>query len=188
MKLKLYLVTGNKHKYEEAKRIFNDTDIDLLMAPLGKFEIQSDDLKAIAWKAALHAYKILRTPIVVDDSGIFIDALNGFPGVYSSYVFRTLGNNGILKLMTGIKNRRACFKTSLAVIVPPLDTIIEDEVCGEIAEKPVGTLGFGFDPIFIPEGEKRTFAQMDIDEKNRYSHRARAFRRLVKWLRDNFML
>jgi len=184
--MRLYLVTGNEHKYQEAKKILEDLDILFLKAPIGKLEIQADDLQTVAWKAALYAYGFLRDPIVVDDSGLFIEALNDFPGVYSNYVFRTLGLKGVLKLMKNVKNRRACFKTALAAIVPPLDVVLEGTVCGRITSEPLGKGGFGFDPIFVPEGEDRTFAQMSIDEKNRYSHRAKAFKAFAKWLRENF--
>lgn len=186
--MRLYLVTSNEHKYQEAKKILEDLDILFLKAPIGKFEIQADSLRTVAWSAALHAYKILREAVVVDDSGLFIEALKGFPGVYSNYVFRTLGIEGILKLMRNVEDRRACFKTALAAIVPPLDVVLEGEVCGTITSEPLGKGGFGFDPIFVPEGERRTFAQMSVDEKNKYSHRARAFRLFARWLKENFKL
>ncbi len=184
----IYLVTKNEHKYIEARKVLNEYGINLAMAPIGKLEVQSDDLKEVAWRAALKAYSELKKPVVVDDSGLFIDELKGFPGVYSNYVYRTIGIEGILKLLKGVKNRKACFKTAIAAIVPPLDIIIEESVCGEIAEEPRGTGGFGYDPIFIPEGCKRTFAEMRVEEKNMYSHRAKAFRSLAKWLKEKFKL
>jgi XTP/dITP diphosphohydrolase len=186
--LKLYLVTENEHKYKEAYRVLIRYGIELDMLPLKKLEVQSDDLREVAWKAAIHAYRLVRKPLIVDDSGLFIKVLNGFPGVYSNYVFRTIGLKGILKLLENEEDRRACFKTALAAIVPPLDFLVEGEVCGKIAKKVRGSKGFGFDPIFVPEGSEKTFGEMDIDEKNKYSHRAKAFSLLAEQIKKKFML
>ena len=182
MCIKLFLVTRNKHKFEEAKILLEEFGVDLEMAGIDKLEIQSHKLEDIAWRAAIHAYATLRKPVVVDDSGLFIKALNGFPGPYSSYVFKTLGLEGILRLLEGVNDRRACFKTAVAAIIPPVDIVVTGSVCGYITRTPRGAGGFGFDPIFVPEGEDRTFAEMSLREKNRYSHRARAFRELGRRL------
>jgi len=183
---RLYLITGNEHKFLEAREILIAEGLELEMIPYEKLEVQSEDLKEVAWRAALHAYRALKRPVVVDDSGLFIEALKGFPGAYSSYVFKTLGVEGILKLLEGVENRRACFRTALAAIVPPLDFLIEEKVCGTIAIEARGSRGFGFDPIFIPEGSDRTFAEMSLEENNMYSHRARAFRSLAKMIKRWF--
>lgn len=176
-----YLVTGNRHKVEEASRLLSDTGIRLVQAPIRKDEIQADNLSLIALEAARRAYSVLRRPVLVDDSGLFIDSLNGFPGPYSSYVYKTVGVEGILRLLRGIRDRRACFRTALAMIYPPLERVFHGESCGRIINEPRGSGGFGFDPIFVPEGEERTFAEMSVDEKNTYSHRSRAFKAFAEW-------
>ncbi len=171
-----HLITRNESKYIEALEVVSGYGIKLRMTPMDKEEIQSDDLADIALHAARIAYYRLRMPVIVDDSGLFVDALNGFPGPYSSYAYKTIGLRGLLRLLEDSMNRRACFKTALAVVDPPLEDVYWGEICGTIAEQPRGSHGFGFDPLFIPEGSYKTFAEMDTREKNRYSHRARAFK------------
>ncbi len=178
-----HLVTGNKHKVEEASSLLSGTGIELRQASIEKIEVQDEDLARIALEAARHAYSRVRRPVIVDDSGLFVDALKGFPGPYSSYVYKTIGVEGLLRLMEGVRDRRACFRTALAVIYPPIEAVFEGISCGWIAMEPRGSRGFGFDPVFIPEGEDRTFAEMSLEEKNRYSHRARAFKAFAEWAR-----
>ncbi len=185
-RLRLALVTGNKHKLEEAREVLSSYGIDLYMAGLEKIEIQADSLSKIAVVAARHAWEFLGKPLIVDDSGLFIEALNGFPGPYSRYVYDTLGVDGILKLLSDEKNRRACFKTAVTLILPPLEMVFEGETCGIITTRPRGSSGFGFDPIFVPEGCSRTYAEMSPSEKNRVSHRAKAMRMLGSFIKNMF--
>src|SRR5271170_5624368 len=106
------LVTHNKRKFDEIGEIASKFNIRIEMpsAKTEKVEIQADSVVEVSKFSALEAYKTLRRPLVVDDSGLFINALKGFPGVYSAYVLETLGNPGILKLMEGISNRKAYFE------------------------------------------------------------------------------
>ncbi len=185
-KIKLYVVTNNIKKGEEAIKILESLGVDAEIALVEKKEIQSEKLEEIALHAARTAYLVLKKPLAVDDSGLFIEALNGFPGPYSNYAYKTIGVKGILKLMEGVSTRKACFKTALAVIIPPLEKVYIGEVCGTITTEPRGTSGFGFDPIFTPEGETRTFAEMSLEEKNKISHRAKAYKLMVKDLRETW--
>jgi len=150
---------------------------------LQKREIQSDRLSEIASFSALNAARLRRREVVAEDAGFFVDALRGFPGPYSSYVFRTLGVHGILRLMQKAKQRDASFKAVVAYCHPRGQPIcFSGVVRGRVSDRPLGEHGFGFDPIFIPnDGDGRTFAQMRVEEKNRFSHRAMAFRRFSKW-------
>jgi XTP/dITP diphosphohydrolase len=180
--LRLYFVTHNKGKFEEAYRILEPYGVELVPTELKKIELQSDDVAEIALNAAINAYSILREPVVVDDTGFFINSLNGFPGPYAEYVYRTIGIEGILKLMQDVVNRRAYFETAVAIVYPPWEKVFKERVEGRISTVPRGTGGFGFDPIFIPYGQDKTFAEMGIEEKNQYSHRGRALHRLGKWI------
>ena len=182
-KLELNIVTGNKAKGEEALRILENLGVKARLTLMSKHEIQSESLEEIALHAARVAYTTLRKPLATDDSGLFIEALNGFPGPYSSYVYKKIGVRGILKLLEGETSRRACFKTAVAVIIPPLERVYTGETCGEIALEPRGEHGFGFDPIFIPENSKRTYAEMTLEEKNRISHRYKAYKKMVEDLK-----
>ncbi len=182
---RLGLLTGNPHKVEELGAVLSKYGVELYQLPGEKLEIQSETLEEIALRAAREAYSRLRTPLAVDDSGLFVDSLRGFPGPYSSYAYKTIGVEGLLKLMSNSRNRRACFKAAIAVVVPPFEKVFTGRVCGVIAEEPRGSGGFGFDPIFVPdEGDGRTFAEMSLDEKNALSHRARAARALGEWLQS----
>ncbi len=185
-KLELNVITKNKAKGEEALSILASLGVKARLVLMDKNEIQSESLEEIALHAARIAYATLRKPLVVDDSGLFIEVLNGFPGPYSSYVYRKIGIRGVLKLMEGEVNRRACFKTAVATIIPPLEKVYTGEVCGEITLEPRGERGFGFDPIFIPEGYTKTYAEMTLEEKNMISHRYRAYKRMVEDLRARY--
>jgi len=185
-RLELSVVTENKAKGVEALSILASLGVKARLVLMGKQEIQSESLEEIALHAARVAYATLRKPLLVDDSGLFIEALNGFPGPYSSYVYKKIGVRGILKLMSGEVNRRACFKTAIATIIPPLEKVYTGETCGEIALEPRGEHGFGFDPIFIPENSKRTYAEMTLEEKNRISHRYKAYKKMVEDLKTKY--
>jgi len=181
--LRLAIITGNEHKLKELSAILEEYSVELYMLDLGKLEVQSQSLEEIALTAARHAYRRVRVPLIVDDSGLFIESLKGFPGPYSSYVYKTIGVRGVLKLLEGVEDRRACFKAAIAAIIPPYEKVFTGASCGTIAREPRGAGGFGFDPIFEPEGGGgRTFAEMGLEEKNRLSHRARAARALGAWL------
>ncbi len=187
MKIRILLVTGNENKRREVEKILSEYDIFVVeKAPfLKKLEIQADDLEEIARVAIENIARAVKpmenTYIVVEDDGLFIHALRGFPGPYSAYVYETIGLDGILKLMEGIEDRRATFRSVLGVLTPSGKIgIVQGQVDGYIAKEKRGTGGFGYDPIFIPEGQDRTFAEMSIEEKCRVSHRARAFRRLAE--------
>ena len=179
---RIYMVTGNRHKVEEARKILERYGVELIQAEARKLEIQSESLEEIALTAARYAYLQLKKPLIVEDAGLFIEALNGFPGPYSSYVYKKIGVEGVLKLMEGVSNRRACFKAVIAYVAPGVERVFTGEACGWVAREARGSGGFGFDPIFVPEGEDRTFAEMGLEEKNRLSHRSKAFQRLGEWL------
>jgi XTP/dITP diphosphohydrolase len=117
---------------------------------------------------------------IIEDAGLFIESLQGFPGVYSKYVFVTIGLAGILKLLKGEQNRGAVFQSVYAYCEPERKPVIVKGVCpGSISHKQRGTYGFGFDPIFIPKNEQKTFGEMTLEEKNRFSHRANALEKLI---------
>ena len=179
--------TKNKNKYNEAARVAAAHGIELMHLSLEKYEIQADDLAMIATVAAEQALRESRGSMVVaEDAGFFVDALNGFPGPYSSYAYRKLGIDGILKLLQKVDKRGAYFASAVACCNQGQTFCFEGTVKGNVSIKPRGKQGFGFDPIFIPDqGEGRTFAEMDIDEKNRYSHRALAFSKFCEWAKSN---
>lgn len=128
--------------------------------------------------------------VFADDTGLEIEAFNGRPGVHSA---RFAGDNKnfhentkkVLKLMEGKKNRRAKFRTVIALILNDSEYLFDGIVSGTVLDEERGTGGFGYDPIFVPEGENMTFAEMSLIEKNRISHRAKAFEKLKSFLSHN---
>ncbi len=180
-----FFVTGNVHKFQEARDVLKEFGISTAMLNIDTTEIQDDDLEAIAKTSALEAAEKSRMPIFVEDAGLFIGAFKGFPGPYSSYVYRTLGTASILKLMKGTSQRDAHFYSAVAFSDSgKADTTkcFIGEVKGKIAYKEQGKMGFGYDPIFAPSTEAdKTFAEMTQEEKNKHSHRAEALRKFGLW-------
>ena len=179
----VYFATGNKGKYEEAAQVAKEFDIQLKQLNFEKLEIQSNNLQEIASYAARHSAAATKRPVVVEDAGLFVQALNGFPGPYSSYVYDTIGYQGILRLMDNTSKRRAYFRAVVAFCSSrSLPNCFSGVVRGDISSKAKGKNGFGFDPIFIPlKGGNQTFAELDVTEKNLFSHRAKAFAKFFHW-------
>ncbi|MFW9831214.1 MAG: RdgB/HAM1 family non-canonical purine NTP pyrophosphatase [Candidatus Thorarchaeota archaeon] len=179
----LLFVTGNKNKFSEAKYILERADIKIEQYPYRPAEIQSKSLSEIARHSCEQVLREVNRPLFVEDAGMFIHHFNGFPGPYSSYVLHTLRNNGILKLMEGIKDRTAIFRSVIAYGVPGKETqLFEGETYGVITRKIRGT-EWGFDPIFAPEeGDGSTYSEMPDEIKNRVSHRAKSLAKFTTWL------
>jgi len=180
----IYFATGNKGKWDEAAEVAAQFGVRLKRVRGVKIEIQSDNLQEIASFAASEACKATFRPVVTEDSGFFVRALDGFPGPYSSYVYKTLGCEGILQLLHSERNRDASFRAAVAYCKPKSRPVcFSGIVNGTVSRNQRGDHGFGFDPIFTPkEGDGRTFAEMSTPQKNMYSHRARAFTAFFDWL------
>ncbi|MEM2740122.1 MAG: XTP/dITP diphosphatase [Candidatus Bathyarchaeia archaeon] len=173
--------TGNPKKAEEVQRILRPYGIEVDIARVRKIEVQDESIERIAAFSARMLSKRIGKPLIVEDTGLFIDALKGFPGPYSAYIYRTIGLAGILKLMEGIDNRGATFKCVVAYCEPGGRPIVfKGEVKGCIAYEVRGDAGWGYDPIFRPEGFSRTYAELGV-YKDEVSHRAEAFREFARW-------
>jgi XTP/dITP diphosphohydrolase len=175
--------TSSDHKFKEARKVLADYGVELKRLSIKRIEIQANDPITIAE----YSLKMLDIdiPLIIEDAGLYIDKYYGFPGPYSSYVLQTLNNNGILKLMENETDREARYISAIAYRDTNFFETFKGEVRGRIAEKMRGTKGFGYDPIFVPEeGDGRTFGEMTEEEKAKISHRARAFRAFVKWLKN----
>jgi XTP/dITP diphosphohydrolase len=172
--------TSSKHKFQEARGILSEYGIQLERLNIERVEIQADDPIIIA-EYSLKTLNV-NIPILIEDAGLYIEKYSGFPGPYSSYILRTINNEGILKLLQGENNRKARYLSAVAYRDHKFTKTFTGEVHGRIAEVIKGTQGFGFDPIFIPiEGNGRTFGEMKTEEKAKISHRARAFRSFGNW-------
>jgi len=173
----IYFVTSNKGKYAEAQEIFGD----LIQRDIGYAEIQADTLEEVAAYGMKEVMARLQGPVMLEDAGLFVEALQGFPGVYSAYVQKTIGNAGVLRLMQGIERRNAFFKSVVAYAEPDMQPVMfSGEVHGQIGFEARGKKGFGYDPIFYLGN--MSLAEMDLEEKNQISHRAGSMRALKKWL------
>jgi XTP/dITP diphosphohydrolase len=175
----LHYVTRNPHKFREAYTVLERFGIQVRMLRLRVDEIQDMDVVRVARFRAEQALRKTSRPVLVEDSGLYIKSQNGFPGALSSHVYRMIGVEGILKLMAGVEEREAQFRSAVVYARRPREfRVFTGRLDGSISKEPVGSRGFGFDPIFVPKGETRTLAQMNSDEKNTISHRAKA---LVKF-------
>jgi len=182
----VFFATNNIHKFNEARVVLAQYRLAGSMLRAKAMEIQSDSLTEIASASALDAYERCHLPLIVEDAGLFVDALKGFPGPYSAYVYKTVENSGLLKLMENVNNRKATFRSAVAYCNGDSGNTrcFEGETTGEITKEERMTslqAAFGFDPIFRPSGSTKTFAEMTIEEKNGLSHRAQAIRKFAEW-------
>ncbi len=169
--------SSNKNKFNEAKKILANYGINLSFFKINLKEIQAESIKHIAALKVKDAYRQCQKPVIVEDAGLFIDSLKGFPGPFSSYVLKTIGNSGLLRLVR--TNRKAHFQSVIAYCDNKNGVVLfEAKVKGKISKNTLGS-GWGFDPIFIPTGETKTFAM--ISNKNEISHRYKALTKFSKW-------
>ena len=173
----MFFVTGNSGKFAEAAGVIPG----LVQADLGVPELQADTLEEVASFSVGEAYKELGERCFVEDAGLFVDGLKGFPGVYSRFVEDTIGPPGIVKLLEGVENRNATIAAVIAYHDGKDIHLFRGESRGTIALELKGSEGFGVDPIFIPDGKEKTFAE-DFAYKERVSHRARALAKFVAFL------
>ena len=175
----LTFASTNQNKYREVESILSTHGIPVDFAQENLIEIQSDSIEDIVKEKAKNAYALLGKPVIVEDDGLFIDLLKGFPGQYSSYAFKTIGNEGILKLLDGSINRSASFRSLIAFCDDARLSVSEGKVDGRIYDK-ITEGGWGYDPIFVPAGTSLTFAQLE-EKKNEHSHRKSALDNFAKW-------
>ena len=168
----------NKNKFDEVKSIL-DLRIAVNFSHIELVEVQSDSLVEIAREKAKSAYAKVGKPVIVEDDGLYIDSLKGFPGQYSSFAFKTIGNAGILKLLEGSSKRVASFRSIIASYDRNDLQTFEGTVNGTIADS-ISPGGWGYDPIFVPEGAGMTFAEL-ANSKNEYSHRKKALDKFAEW-------
>ena len=193
MKRKLVFATNNAHKLEEVAAILGD-QVELLS--LNDISCQTDipetaeTLEGNALLKSSYIYKNYHLDCFADDTGLEVEALNGAPGVYSA---RYAGGEGhdaqanMLKLLhelDGKENRKAQFRTAISLILDGKEYFFEGVIKGEIIKEKRGDSGFGYDPVFMPEGYDRTFAELGNDIKNQISHRALAVQKLCEFLQS----
>ena len=156
----MIFVTGNEGKIKEFETILgykiNNVDLDLK-------EIQSVDVKEVAQEKARQAYEILKEPVIVDDTGLYLEELNGLPGALVKFFVKNLTLKQICNLV--LENRKAKAITCIAFFNGKEMRVAEAEVKGTITKEPRGENGFGWDPIFLPDGFEKTFGELTSEEK-----------------------
>lgn len=193
--MKLVFATNNKHKLTEIQQVLgNDFEIISLKEIGFNEEIPEthDTLEGNAAEKSFYIYDRYKINCFADDTGLEIDALNGDPGVYSA---RWAGNNPtfddnmnkVMRELDGVENRKACFRTIISLIIEGKEYQFEGIVNGEILKEKSGEAGFGYDPIFKPDGYSQSFAEMPHKLKNKISHRGIAVQKLIEFLQKNII-
>lgn len=188
--MKLNFATNNNHKLQEVREVLGDSFRVESLQSLGINEDIPEDqqtLEGNAMQKARFLYDRTGEDCFADDTGLEVEALNGAPGVYSARYAgeskNSLDNMALLlKNMEGVKNRKARFRTVIALILNGEEYLFEGVVNGVITEQPRGAAGFGYDPLFVPDGYTTTFAEMDSEAKNAISHRGLAVEKLAAFL------
>lgn len=195
--IKIVFATNNEHKLSEIRAVVPANIQVLSLQDIGchaDIPETADTLEGNAMQKARYVWDHYHTSVFADDTGLEVDALNGRPGVYSARYAGGKGHDSeanmskLLAELEGQQNRSARFRTVIALILDrggngePIVKEFEGEVKGSITTARQGASGFGYDPIFLPDGRSETFAEMGAEEKNKISHRARAVARLTQYL------
>ena len=175
------LVTGNRNKLLEAERIlgFRPAAHELDLP-----EVQSLDLLAVLRDKGREAWRRLRRPVVVDETGLELAALNGFPGPLVKWMLEAVGAAGIARTAYALGDPRATARCALVFRNGETEIVAEGRIEGRLVPEPRGDLGFGWDPIFVPDERRETYAELAPGVKDEIGHRGRAWRRLAAALRD----
>ncbi|MBQ8553741.1 MAG: non-canonical purine NTP diphosphatase [Alistipes sp.] len=190
--MKIVFATNNAHKLDEVRQVVGDKFALVSLRECGIVEDIPENeptLEGNALAKARYIYERTGADCFADDTGLEVDALGGEPGVRSAR-YATDGHDDeankrlLLERLQGVENRAAQFRTAVALIMGGKEYLFEGIVRGRIATEQHGEGGFGYDPLFVPEGYDRTFAQMSAEEKNAISHRGRAVRKLAEFLQN----
>ncbi|MEM9292842.1 MAG: non-canonical purine NTP pyrophosphatase [Acidobacteriota bacterium] len=173
------LVTGNRHKLEEARRLLGAAGEDLDSAAVDLPEIQSLDLQEVLSAKAEEAYRRLGRPVVVEDTGLGLHAFGGFPGPFIKWMLEAAGLETLARSAHALGDPRATVRCGLHYRDHQGSVVAIAEVTGSLTATPQGDGGFGWDPIFQPRGEGRTYAEMDTGSKDALGHRGKAWRQLL---------
>lgn len=191
MKTELVFATNNKHKTEEVSKLLLNEYTILNLTDIGCTVDIPETGNTFEENATLKSSYVVENyqlDCFADDSGLEIAALNNEPGIYSARYSGEKDDqvnlNLVLQKMEGQQNRKARFKTVISLIQGQKNYLFEGVINGYIRESPIGNQGFGYDPIFVPEGYEQSFAQMDMAQKNEISHRAIAMRKLIAFLKE----
>ena len=176
--LKLQFITSNMHKFNEISAYLKESGIECQWVKRTYEEIQAETTEEVSLDSAKKLSWEIKQKFFLEDTGLYIESLKGFPGPYSSYVFKTIGNQGILNLLLN-KERAAYFLTVISYFNGKEILTFTGKQQGTISMEERGRTGFGYDPIFIPSGCEKTLGEMSIGEKNKHSHRIKALENFI---------
>lgn len=190
--MELVFATNNKNKLSEVQTIIGDSFKILSLSDIGcddDIPETNPTIEGNAQQKSEFIYQNYGFNCFSDDTGLEIEALDGEPGVYSAryagpHCSPADNINKVLTLLEGVDNRRSCFRTVISLIIDGTEYQFEGRVEGEILTDKCGTDGFGYDPIFKPDGFTQSFAEMQLSEKNKISHRGLATQKLIQFLRE----
>jgi XTP/dITP diphosphohydrolase len=177
--MELYFITSNKGKLREIRELLG---VDIKSKSIDIEEIQGIEAEKVAVDKAKRAYAMIKKPIMIEDTALYINALNGFPGALIKFMEIAVGYGGICRMLRPYKDKRATAEACIVLYDGKRLKIFSGRAHGSISDRIRGNDGFGFDSIFIPDGYSRTFAEMGTSEKNKVSHRMKAVLKLKKYL------
>jgi XTP/dITP diphosphohydrolase len=181
----IIFASSNRYKFREVKSLLSKFDTDVQFVEKNLNELQADSMEVIALNKSHHAFLEISKPLIVEDDGLFIEELNGFPGQYSAFVLKTIGNTGIIKLLRDTNHRNALFRSVIAFNNGIKALTFSGKTKGTIARN-VTEGGWGYDPIFIPENSEMTYGILEIrGRKESLSHRATALKKFGEWFKHN---
>ena len=186
--MKITLVTGNWAKIALAKEKLEPLGIEVDNVKMDTVEIQADSVEEVAAYSAKWASEQLKANVVKNDTGIMVDALKGFPGPYTHYIADTIGEDGLLKLMKGVENRKACFVQALAFCEYGKEPVVFKSITeGTIAKRKSGKYGWAYDFIFIPKGQTKTLGSFKDDVRFKLWNDT-GYKQLASYLKDNHLI
>lgn len=177
----IIFITGNEHKVREARQILG---VDIVSKNLDIKEIQDVDLEGVIKDKLRNAYKLTKSPVMVEDTGLFLNALNGFPGALIKQLLGRIGRDGIVKVLEGFNDKSVIAKCAVGFTKDGKDLKVFIGEAEGLIVSPRGESGFGWDPIFQPKGYEKTFAEMSSEEKNNISHRYKALKKFKEYLKS----
>ncbi|MBI3220327.1 MAG: RdgB/HAM1 family non-canonical purine NTP pyrophosphatase [Bacteroidetes bacterium] len=188
--MRICFATNNQHKIKEVCALLDSSYTILSLSDIGCLEELAEEQSTIpgnSFQKANYVFQKYHVPCFADDSGLEVDSLNGEPGVDSAHYAgpqRSFDDNMnlLLKNLNGVTMRSAQFRTVITLVTPQTTQQFEGILRGQILHDKRGTEGFGYDPLFLPDGYNRTLAEMSLEEKNKISHRSKAVAKLIEFL------
>lgn len=177
----IHFASSNSNKYKEIEHILGHYGIVSHFVKVSLKEIQSESVHRIAKAKSTNAFEYLQKPVIIEDDGFYITSLKGFPGQYSSFVYKTLGNQGLLKLMENKRDRKAYFLSVIAYNDGHTLRVFTGKTKGSLTRLATDG-GWGFDPIFVPKSTTKTFGELSqLNRKSVFSHRHKSIEKFSKW-------